>query len=49
MKVRYGRTSTVDQVAGLEAQERDLKSAGCERVFVEHLLSVAADLVDIER
>jgi DNA invertase Pin-like site-specific DNA recombinase len=41
MKVGYGRTSTVEQVAGVEAQERDLKAAGCERVFVEQLSSVA--------
>jgi DNA invertase Pin-like site-specific DNA recombinase len=40
MKVGYGRTSTSEQVAGLEAQERDLKTEGCERLFLEQLSSV---------
>jgi DNA invertase Pin-like site-specific DNA recombinase len=39
--VGYARTSTVDQEAGLAAQERDLKAAGCERVFSERVSSVA--------
>ncbi|MFL5282504.1 MAG: recombinase family protein [Rhodopila sp.] len=41
MLVGYARTSTEDQRAGLEAQERDLKAAGCERVFSERVSSVA--------
>lgn len=41
MLVGYGRTSTVDQSAGLEAQERDLRAAGAERVFSEQVSSVA--------
>ncbi len=41
MLVGYARTSTTDQVAGLEAQERDLRAAGCERVFSERVSSVA--------
>lgn len=41
MLVGYARTSTADQVAGLEAQVRDLQAAGCERVFPEHVSSVA--------
>ena len=40
MQVGYARTSTVEQEAGLEAQERDLKAAGCERVFSERVSSV---------
>ena len=40
MIVGYGRTSTADQVAGLVAQERDLKAAGAERVFSEQTSSV---------
>jgi len=40
MIVGYARTSTVDQTAGLEAQQRDLAEAGCERVFVEQVSSV---------
>ena len=41
MLVGYGRTSTVEQQAGLEAQERDLTAAGCMRLFVERVSSVA--------
>lgn len=40
MIVGYARTSTTDQKAGLEAQERDLRAAGCERLFVEQVSSV---------
>ncbi len=48
MLVGYARTSTADQKAGLEAQERDLRGAGCERLFSEQVSSVAqrADLRD---
>src|SRR3954464_7746058 len=41
MLVGYARTSTEDQKAGLQAQERDLKAAGCEKVFSEQVSSVA--------
>lgn len=40
--VGYARTSTTDQKAGLEAQLRDLKAAGCNKTFTEELSSVAA-------
>lgn len=40
MIIGYARTSTLDQKAGLEAQQRDLTSAGCEKVFVEQVSSV---------
>lgn len=40
MLVGYARTSTTDQVAGLEGQERDLREAGCERVFSERVSSL---------
>jgi DNA invertase Pin-like site-specific DNA recombinase len=40
MLVGYGRTSTLDQVAGLEAQERDLKALGCGKVYLEQTSSV---------
>jgi len=33
--VGYARTSTTDQKAGLAAQERDLRAAGCDRIFSE--------------
>ncbi|WP_116654719.1 recombinase family protein [Pelagibacterium sediminicola] len=41
MLVGYARTSTADQVAGLEAQRRDLSLAGVERVFEEQVSSVS--------
>jgi DNA invertase Pin-like site-specific DNA recombinase len=40
MIVGYARTSTTEQTAGLEAQERDLKAAGVERLFVEQTSAV---------
>jgi DNA invertase Pin-like site-specific DNA recombinase len=40
MLVGYARTSTVEQAAGLDAQERDLRAAGCEKVFAEKVSSV---------
>lgn len=40
MLIGYARTSTTDQQAGLEAQERDLRAAGCEKMFVEQVSSV---------
>jgi DNA invertase Pin-like site-specific DNA recombinase len=40
MIIGYARTSTLDQVAGLEAQVRDLQTAGCEKLFVEQVSSV---------
>jgi DNA invertase Pin-like site-specific DNA recombinase len=39
--VGYARTSTTEQNAGLDAQERDLRAAGCEKVFSEQVSSVA--------
>lgn len=41
MIVGYARTSSLSQVAGLEAQERDLRAAGCEKIFQEQVSSVA--------
>jgi DNA invertase Pin-like site-specific DNA recombinase len=40
MLVGYGRTSTIDQDAGLEAQERDLSAAGCGKLFIEQVSSL---------
>ena len=40
MLVGYARTSTLEQGAGLEAQVRDLKTLGCERLFQERVSSV---------
>jgi len=41
MIVGYARTSSLGQVAGLEAQMRELRQAGCERIFSEQVSSVA--------
>lgn len=35
--VGYARTSTTDQIAGLEAQVRDLQAEGCTKVFSEQV------------
>ena len=40
--IGYARTSTTEQQAGLDAQLRDLKTAGCRKVFSEQASSVAA-------
>jgi DNA invertase Pin-like site-specific DNA recombinase len=42
MLVGYARTSSTDQDAGLAAQERDLRSAGCKKLFSEQVSSVAS-------
>lgn len=40
MQVGYARTSTLDQKASIEAQVRDLKAAGCDKLFSEQVSSV---------
>lgn len=40
MLIGYARTSTTDQTAGIEAQERDLRAAGAERIFSEQVSSI---------
>lgn len=41
MIIGYARTSTVEQLAGFDAQVRDLNAAGCERLFTEQVSSIA--------
>lgn len=41
MLVGYARTSTFDQIAGFEAQVRDLSATGCTKIFQEQISSVA--------
>jgi DNA invertase Pin-like site-specific DNA recombinase len=48
MRVGYARTSTIEQQAGYDAQLRDLKTAGCEKVFGEQLSSVDAKRPQLE-
>lgn len=40
MLIGYARTSTLEQEAGLEAQIRDLRALGCEKLFQEQASSV---------
>jgi DNA invertase Pin-like site-specific DNA recombinase len=42
MQIGYARTSTLEQKAGLEAQLRDLRAAGIDKLFSEQLSSVDA-------
>jgi DNA invertase Pin-like site-specific DNA recombinase len=42
VKIGYARTSTLEQVAGFEAQVKELKALGCERILKEQVSSVAA-------
>lgn len=49
MFVGYARTSTVEQQAGYEAQLRDLKSQGCEKLFSEQVSSVNSKRPELER
>jgi DNA invertase Pin-like site-specific DNA recombinase len=54
MIIGYARTSTTEQIAGLEAQERDLKAAGAERLYQEQTSSVGPrkaleDAIDFAR
>ena len=41
MLVGYARTSSEDQTAGIEAQERDLAAYGIERLYAEQVSSMA--------
>ncbi|MFK0689530.1 recombinase family protein [Mesorhizobium sp. IMUNJ 23033] len=49
MLVAYRRTSRLEQVAGYEAQLRDLQSHGCEKVFSEQVSSINAHRTELER
>src|SRR6476646_4744555 len=48
MIVGYARTSTIEQKAGFEAQLRQLKAAGCEKVFSEQVSGVAVTREQLE-
>ena len=47
MRVGYARTSTFDQIAGLEAQHDQLTATGCNKLFSEQVSSVG-DRVQFE-
>jgi DNA invertase Pin-like site-specific DNA recombinase len=40
MQIGYARTSTLEQVAGFEAQVKELKTAGCKRILKEQVSSI---------
>ena len=48
MIVGYARTSTIEQEAGFEAQLKQLKAGGCEKVFSEQISAVAATREQLE-
>jgi DNA invertase Pin-like site-specific DNA recombinase len=41
MLIGYARTSTLEQVAGFDAQIEQLENLGCEKIFQEQVSSVA--------
>jgi len=49
MLVGYARVSTGGQDAGFQSQLDDLRDAGCERLFQEHVSAVAASRPELER
>lgn len=46
--VGYARTSTSDQIAGLEHQIGELEAAGCTRVFSEHVSAIDRHRPELE-
>jgi DNA invertase Pin-like site-specific DNA recombinase len=48
MRIGYARTSTLEQIAGYEAQERELTAAGVKRIYKEQVSSVG-DRPELER
>ena len=46
MKIGYARTSTADQVAGLEKQINDLNAYGCDLIFSEHVSAISDDRIE---
>jgi len=41
MIVGYARTSTIEQIASLEAQLKELQSIGCDKIYQEQISSIA--------
>ena len=48
VSIGYGRTSTADQIAGLEGQERDLRAAGCTKLFLEQVSAATTKRPQLE-
>lgn len=49
MLIGYARTSTAEQVAGLEAQQHQLAATGCTKVFSEQASSVGRSAPRFQR
>ena len=41
MLIGYARTSTLDQIAGFDAQRKEPAELGCKKAFAEQVSSVA--------
>ena len=48
MNIGYARTSTIEQAASFEAQQSQLKAAGCQKVFCEQVSAVAPEREELE-
>ena len=48
MKVGYARVSTEEQDAGFAAQQRELETLGCQKVFAERMWAVALERPKLE-
>src|SRR5262249_32699918 len=48
MIIGYARTSTVEQEASLEAQQAQLKAAGCEKIWKEQVSAVSPEREQLE-
>ena len=46
--IGYARTSTAEQIAGLDAQARDLTAAGCEKMFHEQVSGSTAKRAQLQ-
>jgi DNA invertase Pin-like site-specific DNA recombinase len=48
MHIGYARTSTVEQEASFDAQQKQLKAAGCEKIFKEQVSAVSPEREQLE-
>jgi DNA invertase Pin-like site-specific DNA recombinase len=48
MHIGYARTSTVEQDASFEAQQKQLKAANCEKIFKEQVSAVCPERGQLE-
>ena len=48
MYIGYARTSTVEQDASFDAQQKQLKAAGCQKVFCEQVSAVSPEREQLE-